>query len=85
VVGGFATAATGRVLDSRGRAVFSFDGMDAPGYFRIAVPEGQDGAFWQFNHCTGSRLLLTTPPSLAPTPEDLLLPREVITADAAGR
>jgi hypothetical protein len=80
-VAGFATATTGRVLDRSGNAVFSFDRMDEPDYFSIAVPEGQAGALWRLEHCSGSRMLITVPPYLAPSAGDLLLPREVVTAD----
>jgi hypothetical protein len=82
-VGGFATATTGRLLDGSGSVVFSFEEMDKPDYFSVAVPEGQDGRLWRFEHCSGSRMLMTVPPYLAPSAADLLLPREVVAADAA--
>jgi hypothetical protein len=81
-VGGFATATTGRLLDGSGRVLFSFHEMDEPDYFSVDVPEGQDGTLWKFEHCSGSRMLMTIPPYLAPSAGDLLLPREVVRADA---
>jgi hypothetical protein len=82
MVGGFATATTGQLLDGSGHAVFSFDEMDEPDYFSVAVPEGQDASLWQFHNCSGSRMLMTVPPYLATTADGLLLPREVVAADA---
>ncbi len=82
-VGGFATATTGRMLDGRGKVVFSFDEMREPDYFSVTVPKGQDGTLWRLENCTGARMLLTTPPYLAASAEDLLLPREVVALDAA--
>ncbi|MFO7905225.1 MAG: DUF4838 domain-containing protein [Pirellulaceae bacterium] len=79
-VGGFATATIGRLLDGSGAVVFSFEEMDEPDYFSVPVPEGQDGTLWRFDHCSGSRMLLTVPPYLAPSADDLLLPREVVKA-----
>jgi len=81
-VGGFATAATGRILDDQATVVFSFeDEMDEADYFSVPVPAGRDGRLWQFRDCTGSRCLLTVPPYLASSARDLLLPREVVAAD----
>ncbi len=84
-VGGFATATTGRLLDGSGNVRFSFEEMDRPDYFCVSVPEGQDATLWRFDDCSGSRMLMTTPPYLAPSADDLLLPREVVTADAVRR
>jgi hypothetical protein len=46
------------------------------------VPEGQDGRLWKFVNCQGVRQLGTVPPYLAITGKDLLLPKEVVEADA---
>jgi hypothetical protein len=80
-VAGFATATTGRLLDGSGNTVWSFEDMDEPDYFQVTVAEGQDATLWRFENCSGSRMLLTVPPYLAPTPSALLLPREVVEAD----
>jgi len=81
-VGGYASGRGGRLLDAKGAAVWSFDTLDRPGYFSVTVPDGQDGALWKFENCAGSRRLMTVPPCLAARPADLLLPREVVEADA---
>ena len=81
-VGGYATHPSGRLLDAQGRTALAFDAMDRPGYFSVEVPAGQDGRLWKFEHCAGSRMLMTVPPYLAARPADLLLPREVVAADA---
>jgi hypothetical protein len=82
VVGGFATSTTGRLLDGAGNEVFRFDEMDEPDYFSVPVPEGQTGTLWRLERCSGSRMLMTVPPYLARSGKALLLPKEVIAADA---
>lgn len=84
VVGGFADSTTGTLLDGAGRKAFSFVDMKKPGYFRVAVPEGQDGRLWKFVGCAGRRALMTVPPYLARSGKELLLPREVVEKDAGG-
>ena len=51
------------------------------GYFNIPVPPGQDGKLWEFGFASGSVALLTVPPYLARSPQELMLPREVVEAD----
>jgi hypothetical protein len=52
------------------------------GYFNIPVPSGQDGKLWEFGFASGSVVLLTVPSYLARSPQELMLPKEVVTADA---
>jgi hypothetical protein len=80
VIGGFASG-PGNLLDPAGKKVHEFDGK--PGYFSIPVPAGQDGKVWMFANTSGRRLLMTVPPCLARSPKELLLPAEVVKADAA--
>ncbi len=82
VVGGYAGSNLGLMLDGNGNQIFDFADMDAAGYFRVDVPPGQDGKLWTFANSVGPRMLMTVPPYLAPSGDHLLLPREVVTADA---
>ncbi|MEX2577781.1 MAG: DUF4838 domain-containing protein [Verrucomicrobiales bacterium] len=82
VVGGYSTGTQGKLLDGRGNTVFSFGDLGQADYFSVPVPEGQDGTLWKFENCSGRRMLMSVPPYLAPSAEDLLLPREVVEADA---
>ena len=68
-------------LLDRGRELLDFGKMEGDGFFKIEVPPGADGALWKFEHCLGQRLLMTVPPYLARSGEELLLPREVVEAD----
>ena len=79
VIGGFADG-IGHLLGPQGRSVYSFP--DAPEYFNIPVPAGQDGKLWCFHHGNGRRLLMTVPPYLARSGQELLLPKEVVLRDA---
>ncbi len=78
-IGAFARG-RGRILDPEGTVAYTLNGET--GFISIPVPEGQDGAYWYFEGLVGARLkLLTVPPFLAPSPSQMLLPREVVEAD----
>ncbi len=83
IVGGYTERARGQVLDGEGTPVYDFSERDAPAFFKIPVPPGQDGRFWKFNRTSGRQILLTVPPYLARIPAELLIPREVLDADTA--
>jgi hypothetical protein len=80
-VGGYSSG-PGTLLDSQGRTVHTFD--EQPGYFSVAVDAGEAGQVWKFQHSVGQRLLITVPPCLAVSAEELLLPAEVVEQAAAG-
>lgn len=71
----------GNLLDPTGKDVLTFG--RAGNYYSIPVPEGRDGALWKFHHSAGTRHLMTVPPCLARSPDELLLPKEVVEADTA--
>lgn len=80
VIGGYAGTSGGNLLDPDGNRVpLAGDGT---GYFAVTVPPGQDGKLWQFVNTPGYRLLMTVPPYFARSADELLLPREVVEADA---
>lgn len=88
VVGGWASRIanwapriSGTVLDGSGSQVFDFGTVDE-GWFQIPVPAGQDGKLWKFDNSQGQRLLMTVPPYLARTAEELLLSSEVVERDS---
>ena len=80
-VANWAPRPSGRLLDADGHEVLDF-GRLGEGWFRVPVPPGQDGRLWKFENCVGQRLLMTVPPYLARRAEELLLPEEVVRADA---
>lgn len=71
----------GEVLDANGKSIFTFLGKK-PGYYGIDVPEGQDGKVWRIKSAVGVVKLLTVPPYFATSAKQLLVPAEVIEADA---
>lgn len=82
VIGGFADGNGGWIVNPQGQRVFRFDGPPGGEYFHAPVPAGQDGALWKMEDVTGARVLMTVPSCFAKTAETLLLPKEVIEADA---
>jgi hypothetical protein len=80
VVGGYASAGAGELLDADGRKIYTF-GRE-PGYFQANVVDDQAGRLWQFSRSAGERILMTVPPYLARSADELLLPAEVVKADA---
>lgn len=79
VVGGFAEG-PGRLVDGSSKKVHEFEGK--PGYFSVPVGAGEDGKLWKFEFTSGRRVLLTVPPQMARSAEELLLPEEVVGKDA---
>ena len=82
VVGGYTTSNRGVVRDGDGETIYSFEKVEGgEGYFSIPVPDGQDGRLWELLNAYGRQMLMTVPPYLARSGEELMLPREVIDAD----
>lgn len=77
-VGGYASETTGRIIDALGRRALDFAELEGPGYFEVPVPPGSDGKLWKIEQATGVRTLLTVPPYLARSADELLLPRELV-------
>ncbi len=73
----------GEVHDSAGRPLFWLNGKE-PGYYSVEVPQGQDGRLWRIRYGRGAVRLLTVPPCLARSGEELLLPKEVVESDSRG-
>jgi hypothetical protein len=71
----------GEVRDSEDRPQFWLNGRER-NFYGVAVPEGQDGKVWRVRYVRGAVRLLTVPPYFGRTPQDLLLPKEVIEKDA---
>jgi hypothetical protein len=87
IVGGWASRVanwapkiSGKLLGPDGREMLDFSKRE-DGFFKVEVPPGADGALWKFEHSLGQRLLMTVPPWMARTGEELLLPREVVEGD----
>jgi hypothetical protein len=70
--------------DAEGNVVVDF-AKSNDGWFAASVPPGHDGKLWKFQNTQGTRLLMTVPPYFARTSARLLLPREVVESDGAGR
>jgi hypothetical protein len=77
-VGGFAYGG-GLIRNADSKVVFIFPAKD--GYFSIPVEAGQDGKLWAFEAANGNIGLMTVPPYLVRSEQELLLPREVVEAD----
>jgi hypothetical protein len=80
-VANWAPRISGKLRDANGGEVIDFAKCE-DGWFKVPVPAGQDGRLWKFENSQGQRLLMTVPPYLACRAEELLLPVEVVDADA---
>jgi hypothetical protein len=87
VIGGWASRIanwapriSGTLVDPDGKTVLEFGKLEE-GWFKVPVPEGNDGKLWKFENSQGQRLLMTVPPYFARSAEALLLPQEVVEAD----
>jgi len=81
-IGGYAADIAGKLVGPDGKDAFQFD--PKAGYFQAAVPAGQDGKLWSYvGDWHKARLMfMTVPPYLARNARELMLPREVVEADA---
>jgi len=75
-VGGFSSSASGRMTTADGKVLHDFSGMQGAGYFLVDVPKKEDGTYWKIGGFAGRKLLMTVPPYLARSPEELLVPME---------
>ena len=76
-VGGYASRATGRLLNAQGEERFKFSSMKGAGYFDVPVAQGEDNAVWCVDQGLENVLLMTVPPYITPNKGSLLVPREV--------
>ncbi len=53
-----------------------------PGYWSVPVAPGQDGKLWILQGMKGQIMLMTVPPYLARSADEMLLPAEVVKADS---
>lgn len=87
VIGGWASRIanwapriSGTLIDPDGKQIIDFAKVEE-GWFKVPVAAGQDGKLWKFNNSQGQRLLMTVPPYLARSADELLLPEEVLERD----
>lgn len=71
----------GEILDADGKPVFSLHDRE-PSYYSTPVAAGQDGKLWRIRGGRGPVQLLTVPPYLARSAEELLLPKDVVDRDS---
>jgi hypothetical protein len=74
-VGGYANA-DGVMETPDGKKVFTFP--TAEGFFRVPVPPGQDGRLWRLRQVGGGVYLMTVPPFLARSAEEMIVPKEIL-------
>ena len=79
----WAPQVSGQIVDASGEVRFDFHQV-GNGWFNVPVPDGQDGTLWKFANTQGIRRLVTVPSYFAVDGNRLLLPREVVEADAVS-
>lgn len=81
-IGGYSSHPSGQMVSPDGQVQHDFSKDAGTGFFKVPVPQGQDGKLWLFRNCYGRRMLMTVPPVLARSEKELLLPRKVVERDA---
>jgi hypothetical protein len=71
----------GEILNADGKPAFSLNDREAS-YYSTPVAEGQDGRLWRIRGGRGPVQLLTVPPYFARSPDELLLPKDVVDRDS---
>lgn len=79
IVGALASGG-GLVRDGAGKVAHTMGTASA--YISLPVPPGQDGRLWRYEAAGGRLQLMTVPPFMARSGQELLLPKEVVEADA---
>jgi hypothetical protein len=79
-IANWAPRISGTMVDAGGKVQYDFSKAE-DGWFKVPVPEGQDGKLWKFQNTQGTRRLVTVPPYFAVSGERLLLPKEIVEAD----
>lgn len=79
VVGGYWSKVGCELVDPNG--VVALVNTVHNSYFAFPVPQGQDGKIWKIRKCNPLCFLMTVPPQAALSPQELLLPREVVEKD----
>ena len=77
-IGFYATATSGEVRTPDGQTALDFAqaGEKSGTFLSVAVPAGTDGQLWKVHHISGKVCLLNTPPFLARSAEELVIPAE---------
>ncbi len=76
-IGMYVQTTGGSVLRPDGETAMSLD--KRPGqYISVDVPTGMDGQLWKLRHIAGRICLMNVPPFLAQSPDELLLPADVV-------
>lgn len=81
VVGGYRHGASGQVIGPTGDMKWDLSQGNTRDNWNIAVAPGEDGKLWKLQNAAGDIRLLSVPPYVARSAEELLLPAEVVKAD----
>lgn len=74
-IGLFSAAGGGTLRNPAGEDVLELK-TDGGGFLSMDVPDGMDGKLWKLHHVAGKVCLMNTPPFLARSPAELVLPRD---------
>ncbi len=75
-VGGYLGSGYVKIYDDSNKLIY--EQANKADHFLIKVPEDQCGKTWKINTCTANLQFLTIPPYIARTPQELLLPAELL-------
>ncbi len=78
VLGFYTDALFGQIVSGDGKAIHHLRKLAAPGTHSVAVEESQSGTIWTLEKLRGMPLLMTVPPYVARTVNELLVPEEAL-------
>jgi hypothetical protein len=77
-ISGYSEQPKGSLRTATGEMIFDFTALKQTGYFSVPVPEKLAGQWCRLVEASGVKLLMTVPPYLARSPDELLLPEEAV-------
>lgn len=81
VLGMYVNSSTGKIMTMNDEVVAEFSAETKGKFIGVNIPEAKRGQLYKLVGVYGNFVLLTVPPYLSPSPNGLLLPKEVVEAE----
>ena len=74
-VAGYSEAPAGKILNDSGKVLHDFAKRKGPNYFDVKIKPSDESRVFKLEGMTGKIMLMTTPPYMARSPDELLVPK----------